>query len=313
MAGTRNRTLFVAVAVLLTGVLAIGLLSDSPKVQRRKELVAKKLRGELTGIGWMEIGVRLAPGTLGLRRLVNPGPSHFAYDLDVPLEHDEIWKYYEIYRGRTRCIDSFDIHLSVLRAGEIPHELHQHQAEELILPVSGAFDVVRADDGDGSGRLTERVDAGKFIYHAGNDWHTVYAPGPSPSSYLVFKWDSETEPRARKDALGSATVVFDSDASARQARAGWKVRPIFDAPTELLSGLHAHLSRLEPGAGYPAHEDDYDVGIFLMEGTVETVGRRVSAPSVIFYSAHKPHGMHNPGPDPAKYVVFEFHGCDAAG
>ena len=21
----------------------------------------------------------------------------------------------------------------------------------------------------------------------------------------------------------------------------------------------------------------------------------------------------NPGPEPAKYVVFEFHGCDAAG
>jgi hypothetical protein len=248
-----------------------------------------------------------------LRRFINPGPSHFVYDLDVPLEHEDIWKYYKIYRSPTRCIDSFDIHLSVLKAGRIPHELHKHRAEELIIPVSGSFDVLRAADGNGTSQVEQRVDAGKFLYHAAYNWHTIRAAGPQASSYLVFKWDSDSEPQPTSSILPSSTFDYEALSTSHDAREGWRIKPVFDQPTLLLNKLHAHVSRLEPGSGYPSHSDDYDVGIVLLKGTVETIGRQVSAPSVIFYSAHKPHGMKNPGTTTAEYIVFEFHGCDARG
>jgi len=60
--------------------------------------------------------------------------------------------------------------------------------------------------------------------------------------------------------------------------------------------------------GYEPHGDDYDVSIVILEGEVETLGKRVGPHSVIYYAAREPHGMYNPGEVAAKYIVFEFHG-----
>ena len=53
--------------------------------------------------------------------------------------------------------------------------------------------------------------------------------------------------------------------------------------------------------------DPYDVAILLLAGTVETLGRTVTAPSVICYQAGEPHGITSVGDVPARYLVFEFH------
>ena len=68
-----------------------------------------------------------------------------------------------------------------------------------------------------------------------------------------------------------------------------------------------HLTTLQPGAGYEAHADPYDVAIILFSGEVETVGERVKPLGVIYYSAGELHGMRNVGTVPATYLVFEFH------
>jgi hypothetical protein len=50
------------------------------------------------------------------------------------------------------------------------------------------------------------------------------------------------------------------------------------------------------------------VAIIVLEGEVESLGKRVRPHSVIFYGAGEPHGMRNPGGSIARYAVFEFHG-----
>jgi hypothetical protein len=65
---------------------------------------------------------------------------------------------------------------------------------------------------------------------------------------------------------------------------------------------------MSAGAGYEPHVDAYDVAIIVLEGEVETLGQRAAAHSVIFYPAGASHGMSNPGPAPARYLVIEFHG-----
>jgi hypothetical protein len=83
---------------------------------------------------------------------------------------------------------------------------------------------------------------------------------------------------------------------------------VFEGPTRYLQRLQCHTSTLTPKAGYRAHRDPYDVAILVLEGEVETLGRRVSPHGLIFYATGKPHGMYNPGEVTAKYVVFEFQG-----
>lgn len=75
-----------------------------------------------------------------------------------------------------------------------------------------------------------------------------------------------------------------------------------------MNKLHAHLTCLHPGAGYPEHDDPYDVAMLTFDGTVETLGQEVGPYSVIFFAAGEPHGMKNVGTSPAVYLVFEFHG-----
>jgi uncharacterized RmlC-like cupin family protein len=82
---------------------------------------------------------------------------------------------------------------------------------------------------------------------------------------------------------------------------------VFQQETHGLAKLHCHLTTLQPGAGYAAHADPYDVAIVLLSGEVETVGARVRPLGLMYYSAGHVHGMKNIGSRPASYLVFEFH------
>jgi uncharacterized RmlC-like cupin family protein len=200
------------------------------------------------------------------------------------------------------------VHFSVLKAGKIPHELHQHWEEEVLIPVASEVEILRADRLDATDPEVDRIGPGQFVYHPTGQAHTILGVEPGPSTYLVVRWANAADVPERAAVQPS---IFDYR-PAHQTNTegeGFATKLLFEGPTAHLDKLHAHASTLQPGAGYDAHADAYDVVILLLEGTVETIGQRVSAPSVIVYSAHDPHGMTNPGDVPAKYVVLELHGC----
>ncbi|HLC09055.1 MAG TPA: cupin domain-containing protein, partial [Methyloceanibacter sp.] len=68
------------------------------------------------------------------------------------------------------------------------------------------------------------------------------------------------------------------------------------------------VTDMQPGAGYPSHTDEHEVAIVVFSGTVETLGKTVGPGGSIYYAAGQPHGMRNIGNEPARYLVFEFHG-----
>ena len=129
-----------------------------------------------------------------------------------------------------------------------------------------------------------------------------------PANYLMLKWQGgpgaqQPLPFGRFDTLAAAAPPSPEK--------GFRTRLLFDGPTASLRKLHSHASTLLPGAGYEPHVDAHDVAIVVIEGEVETLGERVNPFGVIFYPAGESHGMTNPGPVPARYVVFEFHGDPA--
>jgi hypothetical protein len=87
--------------------------------------------------------------------------------------------------------------------------------------------------------------------------------------------------------------------------------PVLDGETRHLRHLHAHITTLQPGAGYEPHADAYDVCIVVLEGTIETLGERVGPSSIVYCCAGELHGMRNAGDVPALYLVYEFHGRHA--
>jgi quercetin dioxygenase-like cupin family protein len=201
----------------------------------------------------------------------------------------------------------FESHFSVLQTGKTPHPPHQHLEEEIIVLLSGQLVVIREDAA--TGQLTEEQAApGELVYHSSANIHTLRAVGPAPARYLIFKWGGGAAPGPVM-VLSSKTMPYDQAfATHEQSNEGFAKTVIFENPTRYLRKLHCHASTLRPGAGYDPHDDNYDVAIVLLKGIVETVGQRVEAPSAIFYSADRPHGLRNVGDIAAQYVVFEFHG-----
>ena len=268
--------------------------------------------------------------------------SSAVYPLTIPLEPDEStgWKPYPLFRGATSGLRELGGHASVLIQNRCPHLPHAHKDEELLLLLSGEVDLIFPDKDGSGGNRRRRLRAGQFVYYPAYFSHTLQAVSTEPANYLMFKWHGRKRifsrhpdtpsPNNRVEGsgllrffhpigltkgcqndnvcLGFGQFAFNDPPEDSARKNGFYTQRLFEGPTACLSKLHCHMSKLTPGSGYASHADDYDVVIVVLEGEVETLGRRAGPHSVIFYAAGEPHGMRNPGQQTAKYVVFEFHG-----
>ena len=226
--------------------------------------------------------------------------------LPLPLapDREKGWKPYPLFRGATADLERLGCHVSVLTQGSCPHPPHTHDDDELLLLLAGEADLLLPADPDG--QQGRRLSAGELVYYPAHFAHSLVAVSEEPATYLMFKWVAP--PTGAEKLLPFGQYDLRESAAAPPAGKRFHQRPLFEGATRGLRKLHAHVSTLAPGAGYEPHADAYDVAIVVLEGEVETLGQRVAPHGVVFYPAGELHGMRNPGPETARYVVFEFHG-----
>lgn len=215
------------------------------------------------------------------------------------------WKPHILFRGTSATTDALQCHCSSLIPGHIPHPPHTHPEEELLIMLSGSADLIwPGDKVNEDQRLS--VQKGDFVYYPAYFKHTLQATSEAPANYLMFKWQGEdSSSRNLLEQQHFQALALFHGLNSTKGFAGWV---LFEGQTQYLKKLHCHLSVLKPGSGYGEHADHYDVFIIVMEGEIETLGRKFSQNSVIFCAKGYPHGMYNPGSTDAKYIVFEFHG-----
>jgi quercetin dioxygenase-like cupin family protein len=227
----------------------------------------------------------------------------------LPLDPDQHtgFRSYGQYRGSTGNLPFLSCHVSALAQGHSPHPPDTHPEEELLIMLAGEADLVlpqlRASGGAGELRLR----SGQFVYYPAYFPHTLRAVSAQPANYLMFKWRGTRAGRSRLAFGRFDTADFIS--APRVART-LNCAPVLEAPTTLLGRLHAHVSTLAPGGGFEPHVDRHDVAIVMLEGEIETLGRRVHPHGLVLFVAGAPHSIHNPGTRPAHYVVFEFNRRD---
>ena len=225
--------------------------------------------------------------------------------LALPLADDpeRRWKPYGMLKGATPVVEEMSCHVSVLSPGFTPHPPHSHSEEELLIALQGEAELIISDSPSTEHGRTERLSPGSLIYYPAGQHHTIRNTGVSPITYLMFKWRGGVltgDTPAGTRTFHFRTVPTDNSKS-------FQACPIFEQSTAYLGKLHAHLTTMQPGAGYPPHIDDYDVAILVLSGQVETLGQFVKPHGVIYYPAGQPHGLRNVGDEPAQYLVFEFH------
>ena len=239
-----------------------------------------------------------------------PAIGTVVHRLELPLGDapSEPWRAFPAFRGPTCTVSEMACHASVLDAGHSPHPPHAHAHEELLIPLHGEVELVILESEVDDAPCTERLTPGSFVYYPGEQLHTIRNPGTSPVAYLMFKWWCPVT--AVDHPLGTQIVRFDRMPPATSEP--FRTEVALEGATACLEKLHAHVTVLEPGAGYEPHCDAHDVAIVLLEGTIETLGRRVQPQSVAYCSAGELHGMRNPGTEPARYLVFELHARSSA-
>jgi len=254
--------------------------------------------------GRSPIGVNQIARPPSARR--NATIANAAFDLpELPLTPVAHFASMPHFRGRTAKIDFMDGHSSVLAPGASPHRLHAHVEEEILVVVSGQAELMTADDVGAQSVRRETMNAGDFAYYPAFQPHTLVNASDSPVLYTMLKWRNKRG-HAPNDAAGP-TFVRAADTLAAVADPGKRNRgTILNTRTRWLDRLHCHVSIAVPGVGYAPHADRYDVAIVLFSGAIETLGKTVSAPALLYHPACAMHGLKSVGTEPARYLVFEL-------
>ena len=252
----------------------------------------------------------------GVNRLVDPpapaGRKHrgllpsLVQPFRIPLPPgSDGWKRYPVFGGRLKQAGCLSCHVSTLSAGRCPHAPHRHEAEELLVVLSGKVELTLPDLPVEERPEGTHLERGDFVYYPAHFSHTLTSISPEPANYLMFKWQGTPSPGITSLEFRKHNAFESVKSHARKS--GFHPTRVFQAPTRYLSCLNGHVSTLTPGGGYEPHIDAYDVAIVLLQGEIETAGERLEDNGIMYFPAGEPHGLRNPGETVAVYLVFEFH------
>jgi mannose-6-phosphate isomerase-like protein (cupin superfamily) len=238
----------------------------------------------------------------------SPLASSWLRTLAMPLERDlEVgWRPHPVFDVSTPNVTHLSCHVSVLEPGVSPHPPHTHVEEEILIVIDGEAELMLEREGASS---TISVRAGDIAYYPNDQGHSLRCTGDGPVTYLMLKWRDDL--RHGTGGLDT-TVVSSARVVVESGEKGFGAGPLFQGPTTHLGLLHTHVTVVEPGAGYEPHVDAHDVVLIALEGVIDVLDSKVEAPAAILCSGGWPHGMHNPGTAPARYLVVEFHRGDRA-
>lgn len=118
----------------------------------------------------------------------------FAQTVSKPLMHSSVFHWNELKVDKTKAgerrsvfdaptanLTKFEMHVTTLNPGEMPHPAHQHGHEELMIVKEGTLEAVQNG-------VTNRVDAGGIIFEASNEIHGLKNIGTNPATYFVLAW-----------------------------------------------------------------------------------------------------------------------------
>ncbi|MBW4621248.1 MAG: cupin domain-containing protein [Cyanosarcina radialis HA8281-LM2] len=215
-------------------------------------------------------------------------------------EQTSDWTIKTLFKDYPGIMGKISAYYSVLRSGSIPHEIHSHHEEEIMVLLSGHLDIISP-----ANRL--RVGPGSFFHHPPGDWHTIQSVGVESAAFLVFKWTWETTEQTEEKAN---FFCFHADRLAPwDDRQNIQFQQVCSSQPLANGGrLAVNFCHFLPESGYPAHKHEHDLIVVLLNGELHGMGHTNSAPALIYYPAGTIHGMSPHNRDEVNMLEFQFHG-----
>ena len=107
------------------------------------------------------------------------------------------------------------------------------------------------------------------------------------------------------------SAVFPPDTGRLRVTDAGVFRALVDTVTSNLTRLEIHVTTLGPGKSpHPPHRHAHEELMIVRSGTLDVfqngATRRAGPGAVIFEASNELHGLRNPGPDSATYVVIRL-------
>jgi len=228
------------------------------------------------------------------------------YNLKIPLalSENEGCKVYPIFKGMTAGLQEISCHVLTLSKGQSLYSPNNHSEEKILLILSGSVNLTHSGGNDSIKKENIVLKEGQFVYYPAHFSYSLKTTSDIPANWLTLKWENNS--KNRNPELNFA--YFDiEDNKNNSTNNKFFSKTVFESPTLYLKKLHCHTSAFNSGEGVETHRDIYDVVSIILEGEVETLGKKATPYNVIFYATGKPHNIYNVKDNTAREVVFEFH------
>ncbi|MCA9073543.1 MAG: cupin domain-containing protein [Planctomycetaceae bacterium] len=248
------------------------------------------------------------------RMVPSPRMSHRSlsrvFDL-TPHFEDTIathWKPDPLFLGSTQCLPHLMLKACIVQPHSRQHAAHCHDYEQVIVPLQGEAIL---ELGDGKLSIDITLKPGMFAYLPPGTMHTVRNDTDQPFLQSDVTWRGASPCPSVPLGMGVYdTLDFPVDAADLQERRR-AAAVIIDGPTQTADRLRVHIGEMLPGRVGPMHVDAYDVALYVLEGTIDTLDQRVGPGQMVFYAAGEPHSISNLSDQPSRCLVVELHGTYA--
>jgi len=224
---------------------------------------------------------------------------------DMAMTREDGWSYRVLKHGFPGCMGTLGAYVLTLDPGCVPHPVHNHGEEEILIPLAGAVDVLQ------SGPDVIRLSPGTLLFHPTGHQHTHRGASAQPAEFVVLKWSVPGLTAVPPDNVAFFAET-DTGPEAWVERGGIRRRRVWER-VPLAAGGHceAEVIEMSPETGYPVHSHEHDLCLVLTQGRLAGLGHLSVAPAVIYYPAGTPHGAAPTNPEPLRMIAIEFHRPDA--
>ncbi len=128
----------------------------------------------------------------GKLALADPGPIMSSTVIDwnsVPVKINDHGASRQFFDTRTVSLEHFELHVTTLDAGKMPHPAHAHPNEEMMIIQQGTLEAL-------SNGEWKRVGPGSVIFNASNQLHGLRNVGTGQAVYHVINWKTAATPAA---------------------------------------------------------------------------------------------------------------------
>jgi quercetin dioxygenase-like cupin family protein len=215
-----------------------------------------------------------------------------------------------VFDNPTPTLEKFEVHVTTLLPGTMPHPAHHHPWEEMMLVREGELAVSL------NGRKVH-AGPGSLIFAASNDVHGWQNVGDVPATYYVINFYTDLvhtvpdKPAAEQSVPGMLpSCVIDCDSlPVTPTKTGSRVE-VVDSQTLTFVRLGSHITTLNVGQStLPDIVDSGDELFILKSGVIEVrvdgVTCRLKEGSLFYCAPNAKRTLRNIGTTPASYQVIK--------